>query len=50
MDFLCADWDEDDWATDCVNGGGGGSPGIPSGDETKRMGGEAAIRKPPRTR
>lgn len=40
VDFLCIDWDQDDWATDCVNGDDGGQ------DENRT----GAIRKPPRSR
>lgn len=46
-DFLCADWDEDDFATDCAAGGGGGNGG--GGSSGNRMGGTGAVRKPPRS-
>jgi hypothetical protein len=40
-DFLCADWDENDWVTDCVGPGPGPADG-------NRIGGTGAVRKPPR--
>jgi hypothetical protein len=36
MDWLCVDWNQTDWVTDCASG------------DSNRIGGTGAIRKPPR--